>query len=196
MDVALAKSHGRGSGHGYFHKTQQGLTLLELLTSLAIVAITFSFGIPKVFAIVHSNRLAAASNSLSGSFALARSEAVTRKREVVICKSRDGARCTKKGGWEQGWIVFIDQNYNEKRDEDEKLVRVQAALPDEIQLNFSAFRSKNFVTYWASGFSEMNGTFTFCIKNQPQMTRALILSKVGRLRKSSTKWDGTPLECD
>ena len=174
----------------------RGFTLIELITVLAIVAIALGIGIPSVAAVIQTNRMAVAMNSLSGSFAYARSEAITRNHETIICKSRDGSFCTTKGGWEQGWIIYHDQNGNEKRDEEETLVRVQNALPPGIEVNFSAFRSKHYVHYWPTGFTKMNGTFTFCQANSPLRPKALILNKVGRIRKSQTHWDGTPLECE
>ena len=173
----------------------RGFTLVELLTILAIIAITLGIGIPSVSAIILTNRLAEAMNSLSGSFAYARSEAITRNHEVVICKSSDGLFCTREGNWEQGWIIYHDKNENEKRDEAETLLWVQDALPPGIEVRLSAFRSTHFVHYWASGFTKMNGTFTFCQENSPAEPKALILNKVGRIRNSKTHWDGSPLEC-
>ena len=198
MEVIL-NSHPTLVGHGYLQtfkpNTLRGITLIELMTVIAIIAITLGFGIPGVSAIIQTNRMAAAINTLSASFALARSEAVTRNQEVVICKSHDGVVCTNKGGWEQGWIIFADTNGNETRDEEEPRFRIQDALAPGIEVSFSAFRSDHFVHYWPTGFTKMNGTFIFCQGNRPELTKGLILSKVGRLRKTKTRLDGSPLEC-
>lgn len=198
MDVSLNQPHGQVD-HGYLQtfklEALRGITLIELLTVIAIIAITLGLGIPGVSAIIQTNRMASAINTLTGSFALARSEAVTRNQEIVICKSRDGVLCTNKGGWEQGWIIFADNNGNERRDKEEPRFRVQDALPPGIEISFSAFHSDHYVFYWATGFTDMNGTFIFCQQNRPELTKGLILSKVGRLRKAKTRHDGRPLEC-
>ena len=198
MDVTTCSSCGQQESkhiHNSNFTASRGITLIELLTVLAILAITLGIGIPSVTAMIQTNRMASAINSLSGSFAYARSEAITRGHEVIICKSADGEFCTQEGNWEQGWIIYHDQNGNETRDEDETLYRVQDALPPGIEVRFSAFRSKHYVHYWATGFTKMNGTFTFCQQNSPAEPKALILNKVGRIRKSRTHWDGSPLEC-
>ena len=42
---------------------------------------------------------------------LARFTAVTRGENVVICPSSDSSTCSN-GSWEQGWIVFDDEDSN------------------------------------------------------------------------------------
>jgi len=174
---------------------QRGITLLELLTLMAILTITLGISIPGVSAMIQTNRMATAINSLSASFALARSVAITRNQEIIICKSQDGLWCTDKGGWEQGWLIYEDINGNEIRDKGEQRLRIQQDLPPGISISFSAFRSDHYAHYWPSGITNMNGTFIFCQKNRPDLTKAIILNKTGRLRKSNTLHDGSPLQC-
>lgn len=172
MEVTLNRLHDH-MDHGHIQKSGlnklRGITLIELVTAMAIFAITVGVGIPSVSAMIQTNRMASAMNTLSGGFALARSEAITRNREVVICTSQDGELCTRKGGWEQGWIIFEDLNGNEKRDKDEQRFRVQDALPPGIEISFKNYPSwaVNFVYYWPTGFTKMNGTLYLSANHGP-----------------------------
>lgn len=142
MEVSLNRPHGL-IDHGYRQNLKynsiRGITLIELMTVIAITAITLGIGIPSISAIIQTNRMATAMNTLSANFALARSEAVTRNQEIVICKSPDGMFCTNKGGWEQGWIIFEDSNSNERRDKEERRFRVQGTLPPVLKSAFRPF---------------------------------------------------------
>jgi type IV fimbrial biogenesis protein FimT len=83
-----------------------GFTLLELMTTLLVVSIVLSAGVPSYLSIVRNNRAATNANELVSALTIARSEAVRRSERVSICRSNDGATCS--GSWEDGWIVFLD----------------------------------------------------------------------------------------
>lgn len=174
---------------------QQGLTLFELITALAIFAITLSIGVPAIQGILHYNRVATHINLLSRSISLGRSEAIKRNRHVVMCKSQDMLSCTRRGSWQQGWMIFVDLNVDRQRSEDEPLLLARGKLPGNLYVKFSAFRSPNFITFRPTGITLMNGTFSFCIYGQPDTRKALILSKTGRVYISKTGYNGKTLKC-
>ena len=71
-------------------RIQRGLTLVELLVTLAIMAILLPIGFSGLSAAATSMRLTSASNLLLSRRHYARSEAIKRNSRVVLCKSRDG----------------------------------------------------------------------------------------------------------
>lgn len=85
-----------------------GVSLVEVMVAVAILAIIAAVGIPAFNNVMLTNRLAAASNELVGSLQLARSEAVRRGARVAVCASSTGNSCS--GGWTDGWVVFEDRN--------------------------------------------------------------------------------------
>lgn len=87
----------------------RGFTLLELLVTMAVVAILVTVAIPSYRALVQHNAMAAAVNDLVGDLNYARSKAITRGAPVYLCKSADQATCTAAGNWQQGWIVYAPQ---------------------------------------------------------------------------------------
>lgn len=99
--------------------TQAGLTLVELVVTLTVVAILASVAAPSLRDMLTSNRLTAANNQLVSTINYARAEAVKRVYNVVLCvRNSDGSDCTSNSGdsYENGWIVFVDCNTNSTPD--------------------------------------------------------------------------------
>ena len=109
-------------------KSNAGFTLIELIVTVAIAAIVLTLGVPSFQEIINNNRLTAGANELVGALHLARSEAVKRNVRVTLCKSADGAVCTTSGGYQQGWIVFVDPNSNGTVDAGEPVIRSYSCL--------------------------------------------------------------------
>lgn len=82
--------------------------MVELMITIAIVAILLAVAFPSFQGSLRSNRLATASNELMASLSLARSEAIRNPAGAAICTSLDGAICG--GDWNDGWIVWIDED--------------------------------------------------------------------------------------
>jgi len=75
-----------------------GFTLIELMIAVVVVAITLSLAIPGFKSIIHANRAATVSNQLISALHLARSEAVKRGRDVVVCRNSGGS-CVDGTDW-------------------------------------------------------------------------------------------------
>ena len=92
-------------------KNDAGFTLIELIVTVAIAAIVLAIAVPSFQETITSNRLTTFSNTFVASLNLARSEAIKQNRRVTLCSSTDGLSCAT-GGYQQGWIIFIDSNNN------------------------------------------------------------------------------------
>lgn len=92
----------------------RGFTLLELMFTIAIVAIVIGFGVPNLVDLIRNNRIAADTNDLVISFHSGRSEAVKQRSTVVVCASddHDAAEPSCGPSFSLGWIVFVDRNAN------------------------------------------------------------------------------------
>lgn len=95
---------------------QAGLTLIELMVVIAMVAIVLAIGIPEYQNFTRSNTLLAEVHTLKGDIALARSEAATTGGNVVICPTNDptsaNPSCSTTNGneWNTGWVVMAPTN--------------------------------------------------------------------------------------
>lgn len=90
----------------------EGFTLIELMITVALVAILLALSAPYFRETITSNKIGAEANNLKASLNLARSTAARLNQPVALCKSADGEDCTTDDYWEQGWITFNDLNRN------------------------------------------------------------------------------------
>lgn len=86
-------SQGWAAGAGARCPREGGFTLLELVITVAVLAITLSIAIPSFQGITNRNRLTAVANELSAALQLTRMEAIRRNARVTFCPSTDGAAC-------------------------------------------------------------------------------------------------------
>lgn len=171
-----------------------GFTLLELAVVLAVVSILAVYALPSFNNFLARQRQITDINILVSSLTLARSEAIMRSSDVMVCKSSDGQLCTTNGEWSQGWIVFEDRDKSRSHESDEKVIFRQEQL-DGIRLYYRAFGSNHYIVYRPQGMPKTNGTYTLCDTRGSSEPRALIVSKTGRLRPSTQRSNGDPLTC-
>lgn len=83
--------------------TASGFTLLELIITVAVLAILVSVALPSFSAMIARNQITASGNDLIAGLQFARHEAVRRNAAVQVCASTDGQACSG-AGWNR-WIV-------------------------------------------------------------------------------------------
>lgn len=85
-----------------------GFTLIELMITLAVVAILLTVAVPSYRSFVQGNRAAAQANAVLRALVYTRSEAVKRAGGSTICQSGNQSSCGGSTSWQGGWIVFSD----------------------------------------------------------------------------------------
>jgi len=90
-----------------------GVTLIEAMVTVAMVAISLAIGVPAVRDIVATNKMSVAVNDLVTTLHISRTEAVKRAEQIVLCSTTEWesplASC-EDGNLSDGWIIFADDN--------------------------------------------------------------------------------------
>ena len=164
--------------------------MIELMVTLSVLAILMVVAIPSFQAMIASSSLSTASNDLLTTFAQARSNAIRRGARVTVCKSANGAQCTTTGNWEQGWIMFNDDDHsttNPNVDTGESITFTAPALSSGLVMKANL----DYVSYASDGQPKnMNGspyfgTIRICSTaeslSNDKRARDLVLNSAGRI---------------
>lgn len=150
----------------------QGFTLVELMITLALLAIVANIAVPAFDGLIVRNRQQALMEQVEKTLNNARADAVLKRRTVEICGSNNGENCS--ANWSDGWLV---------RASDKILHLTQ--LPTHDNLRWSGFQQS--IRFRENGSTPTgNGRFYECHKQK--VAWQLILNRQGRLRQ------GTPAE--
>jgi type IV fimbrial biogenesis protein FimT len=104
---------------------QQGLTLIELMVTLAVAIVLLAVGIPGFQSMIANHRAAALTNGVGSALTLARTEAMGRTVPVAVCpRVKDKNECAEDAAaWKNGWLVFTDVSGSGLSPTAEQLIR-------------------------------------------------------------------------
>lgn len=171
-----------------------GFTLVELLITLAVLAVLITLAVPSFTSLINSNRLAAQSNELVAGLQEARLESLRSNRRVTVCRSTNGTACNAAAGatW-TSWISFVDTNGNGAADAGETLLRsstIKAPLQVRSTNQTLTFRADGMVRDNASG-ALVNNTFNVCIPTTQPARNKRAVTLAGGSRIAVTTPAGT-----
>lgn len=152
----------------------KGFTIIELLMTLAIIALVVVFGLPALDGAVARGGFTANVNEVIGGLNLARLEAVKQGRPIRISSISGTA------DWSDGYRVWRDQDANNAFDAGEE-IRVYEAMPNTLTLTGTAPE----LIFLASGFTSqatgLSSTFTFCSSENTVTDRQVQVNAAGRI---------------
>ncbi len=164
----------------------RGITLVELMTTVSVAAVTLSLGVPAFTGVQASMLRTQASMEMIASFSLARSEAARRGVSVTVCPpNTDGTACSSdhSPNWASGWIVFTDPDEDRNIDSGtDEIVHTARLASGNISITSDSSIASG-VLFSGSGFPDATGSYTYCDADE---SRVLALSYIGRLEQVSS----------
>lgn len=125
----------RMCARGLQKKSQRGFTLVELMVTVALVAIAMTLAVPSFRSLIANNRMAVQVNTLMADLNLARSAAVTRRQPVSLCPDDTGTTgldCSGGTDWHTGYLVFADPDGDGDLASDADVIRVSQGSGDSL----------------------------------------------------------------
>jgi len=154
---------------------------MELMVTTMIVGVLAMVVVPGMGGFIKNERLTTQINSLLSHLQYARSEAILRHKQVVVCASSNGSTCAGSD-WKLGWIVFFDEDADGTVSGNDILLKARDKLDGKTSLGSSVGAS---VIYDHRGFSpNSNGTFSLCDSRGSDYGKTLAISLTGRARIS------------
>lgn len=172
-----------------------GMTLIELLVTLAVGAVLLTVAVPNLSAFVKENRVVSATNDFVAAINVARTEAVRRGVTVVLCRTMTPTAatpsCNRTGAtnndWSTGWIMYALDDDGAERDfasATDELIRVGQALGGSVKLT-SNTTGNNWLAIGRDGMlNEPDPTdianYAVCDDRGASKGRAIEITPVGR----------------
>lgn len=166
-------------------KRSRGVTLIELMVTLAVAAILLTVAAPDWRRMVAQHQLRAVVSDLYHDIALARSQAIARNTRVMLVP-------VEEASWDAGWTVMVDHDGDRRPGAGDELLSVHQAVPPGIRIS-SVFTAQHAPFYIA-----FNGTGRGCSDTSSVAARwgSLSISGEGQVRRIRISMLGRARVCD
>jgi type IV fimbrial biogenesis protein FimT len=158
---------------GIRRRLEDGVTLIELVVTLALLAVLVALAVPSFSDAGLPSQLRAVADKLVGAVQFARSEAIKRDTTVVLCASADGQTCDAGAtNWNEGWIVTSGGL--------PAPLLTEPAAPNGYHVTPAAGSAA--ISFQSSGLGATPESFTLC-RSTPRpgtQERVVTISAVGR----------------
>jgi type IV fimbrial biogenesis protein FimT len=156
-------------------RTQHGFTLYELMITVSIVGVVLAFSVPNLQAFTQNSRMTSTANDLHSAFHLARSESSRAKTNITICASsnsmEESANCG--GTWDEGYIVFVDENGDLLKSQDESVLRAHPRIAEGISL--AVANDATYFSYSSTGLGRPN------VGDKPAVSQVVMCDERGNV---------------
>lgn len=161
------------------HLEQAGITLIEQIMALAILAVLVSIAAPSLGGLLSRNRVQSMQMDYIAGLQHAREAAVTHGVPVVFCPSSDGIACQATSIWDGGWLIAEDRDADNQPDHR----ALYTGTASDTQLHVRSSTGRYRVRFQPDGSAAgSNLTLTVCVASEAGRGLNVIVSNAGRIR--------------
>ena len=158
----------------------QGFGLAEQIIALAVLAVLIALAVPSFHRMLETHELRAAQSDYLAALQHARNLAVNEQVRAIFCPSRDQRTCRSDGTWGDSWLIG-------KADPDtpSQLLGPPRYVGQQHRdaLVVTSSSKLGYVGFDPMGTSiNTNQTLSFCLKDETQQTRKVVIARSGRIR--------------
>lgn len=181
-------------------KQESGVTLIELMVTVSIMAILLAVVAPNLRTFLTQSGTSGLSADFMSTLNFARSESVTRGVSIIICRRSSGTSCASgTGSWSNGWVIFADKNANGANDSGETL-----RVHQELSTGYSAYATdpansstpRSTVVYARNGTATETALFAFCFNSDETQAKAVNVTLTRPRAATDSNSDGIPEKDD
>ncbi len=173
---------------------RRGLTLVELLIALLLLALMLRLGLPSFNALVSKERSVAALNHIIGAVNLARASAATQNRAMVLCPAPSNTpdpQCGARNSWHLGAMVFADSDADGSLDAGEAVIRRIPGWTNDARITWRSFRNRSYLRFRPNGMTDwQNGSFTWCPADGDLHRAVQVVLNAGGRARTARDLDG------
>lgn len=141
----------------------RGFSLLELLITLAVVAIVAAFSLPSLNMLLQRGQQRAAASELISIINLSRNTAIQEQVSVTLCPINEKGKCSKD--WDQPLVAFRDPMRKREASQSDQVLRILDLGNDGITIGRTGIR--DYFRFRPSGLAEEAiGNIVWCPKNR------------------------------
>ncbi len=170
-------------------RRSSGLTLLEFLVTLAILAVLATVAVPSFRASLERQRISAALFLLSAQFASARMTAISSRDVVTLCPLEGVANCRSDSDWSAGWLMFRGRRRGAQPEEDDTILRA-VSRPVHASLQLQSSRGRRALHFHPDGRSS-GGNLRVRVCLEGRLRGEVVVNNLGRVRSRRLPgWQG------
>ena len=128
-------------------KGSSGFTLVELMVTVAILAIVIMIATPSILTQLARMEAERVKSQLGNTLALAKAESYISRQNVLVCLSNNGRRCHRNA--DKTLLAFIDKNDNKRFDAQTDTLLTQ----ENLNLKYSTLKlrvgsRRHYIKFW------------------------------------------------